>query len=137
MASESQTRLERLSTALPMGRRGCPVRQCGRNCSILYSVCSPSFGISSLGARYMPIQGKYISQHCLQVGVAKGPSSGQWEVSDSLLELSLKNDRHAPFPLHPLKHPASPAAETMAGGPAVKMPCFHCTGPRFDPWSGN
>ena len=85
----------------------------------------------------MPIQDKYVSQHCLQVGVAKAPSPGQWEVCGSLLEPSLKDDRHAPFPLHPLKHPASPVAETKAGGPAVKRPRFHCTGPRFDPWSGN
>ena len=85
----------------------------------------------------MPIQNKYISQHSLQVDVAKGPSSVQWEMCDNLLELSLKDYRHTPFPLHPLKHPASPVAEMMAGGPAVKMPCFHCRGPGFDPRSGN
>ena len=24
-----------------------------------------------------------------------------------------------------------------AGSPVVKTQCFHCYGPRFDPWSGN
>ena len=25
----------------------------------------------------------------------------------------------------------------VTGSPVVRTPCFHCQGPRFDPWSGN
>lgn len=43
------------------------------------------------------------------------PSSSQWEVHDSLLELSLEDSWHSSFSfLHPFKHPASSVAEMMA-----------------------
>lgn len=74
----------------------------------------PFFQTSLFGARYISIQNKYISQHSLQVDVTKGPSSGQWKVCGSLLELSLKASQHALFLLYPLKLPASPVAEMMA-----------------------
>lgn len=83
-----------------METSGCVAGWCGRNFSTL------SFPFSSrilFLARYIPIQNKYISQHSLQVNVAKGPSSGQGEGVAASWNLR----GH-------LEHAASSMAETMA-----------------------
>ena len=34
-------------------------------------------------------------------------------------------------------HLKSRMLRELPGCPVVRAPCFHCTGHRFDPWSGN